>query len=305
MMAAAQLDSEIANYIERTSTANDLLISHEKKAFALAKNGQRQQALQILNSEEYQKNKARFASGIGSAVDKVLRETKFALGRSQRRLDGYLIAGMVAELILFIGLWVYLIRYIRVTDKTMEDLIKADELSGLLNRREFELSLDNELSRAYRTNSIFTLAVFDLDNFKKYNDNYGHPEGDKVIVKTGRVLKNNCQRSNESAYRIGGEEFAIITNFDSKDKAVLHIGNIVSRVYELNIPHKYNEPHSRVTVSCGLAFATAENKTTPAQLYRYADEALYKAKESGRNTLIVFESQGSSGSPPHFRLAPA
>jgi len=211
----------------------------------------------------------------------------------------------VAELILFIGLWVYLIRYIRVTDKTMEDLIKADELSGLLNRREFELSLDNELSRAYRTNSIFTLAVFDLDNFKKYNDNYGHPEGDKVIVKTGRVLKNNCQRSNESAYRIGGEEFAIITNFDSKDKAVLHIGNIVSRVYELNIPHKYNEPHSRVTVSCGLAFATAENKTTPAQLYRYADEALYKAKESGRNTLIVFESQGSSGSPPHFRLAPA
>ena len=288
LIKASLLDSEITQFIKKTDAANNLLVLYEKKAFSLIEKGLRQQAIELLTSNEYQKQKELFIQGINDAVGKLLIETDTALGESNKIRDRSLLISVGVFFCIIIGLWVYLIRYVQATDKIMQGLITEDALSGLFNRRKFDEALTHDINRAYRANAIVMLAVIDIDNFKRFNDTYGHPKGDEVIRQIGRVLRKYFQRANESAYRIGGEEFCVVASYSSINTATDQINNFVKQVHKLNIPHKYNEPHNTVTVSCGVDFSTFEKNSLSEELYANADKALYKAKESGRNRLIVF-----------------
>ena len=287
LVTAAKIDPEISHFIQATSAANELLVSYEENAFELAKNGNKQQAIDILNSSEYQSAKAIFADGLKKAIDQVLMETKLSLDKSNQQRGLNLVLGMAASFIIVLGLWVYLLRYIQKTDRKMEGLIKTDDLTGLLNRREFNESLTSEVNRAHREKRVVMLAILDLDNFKKYNDYYGHPMGDKVLSQFGLLLQQYSRRANELAYRIGGEEFAFITSAEDKDAAIKRIEEIIAQTQALNIPHEHNLPDKRVTVSCGVAFSSYEIYTPPGELYQYADEALYQAKEAEKNRYSI------------------
>lgn len=288
--AAAELDPEISHFIQDTSQANDLLISYERKAFFLVKDGYKEEAVKILESKEYKEAKYAFAQGIKKSIDQVLKETKLALDKSHQKRGFYLVLGMLASFIIVISLWIYLLRYIRMTDKKMESLIRTDDLTGLLNRREFNEMLISEVNRAHREKRLIMLAILDLDNFKKYNDYYGHPKGDMALSQFGHLLKSHSRRANEQAYRIGGEEFAFISNAEDKESAIKQIQEIITQTEALNIPHEHNEPYKKVTVSCGITFSSIEEYIAPGELYQAADEALYKAKKAGKNRCFCNDS---------------
>jgi len=286
---AAQIDPKITQFINLTSAANARLIYYETRAFELARNGQQANALSILNSPDYQRDKNQFSEGIKIAVDEILSESKAALDGSQNNQVVVLSFVMIASFFLVLGLWFYLIRYLQLTDKVMEQLIRTDALSGLDNKRQFLNAITHEVNRAYREGNLIMLAIFDIDNFKKFNDSYGHPKGDDVISQIGLILKQHSLRSNESAYRIGGEEFAILSVCESEDTAKEKVRSILQRIHALDIPHIKNPPYNRVTISCGLAFSNFERNLSSDMLYRYADEALYLAKDSGKNTFKIHE----------------
>lgn len=290
LMTAAKIDPEISHFIQATSEANQLLIAYEERAFDLAKNGDKQQAIKILNSVEYQQAKIVFAEGIKKAIDQVLMETKLSLDKSNQQRGLNLVLGMAASFIIVLGLWAYLLRYIQKTDRKMEGLIKTDDLTGLLNRREFNESLISEVNRAHREKRVVMLAILDLDNFKKYNDYYGHPMGDKALSQFGTLLQKFSRRANELAYRIGGEEFAFITSAEDRDSAIKRVEEIVEQTRALNIPHEHNLPEKRITVSCGVAFSSHEVYIPPGELYQHADEALYQAKEAGKNRFSIYQA---------------
>lgn len=284
---ASATDPEVARFVRQTIRANQQLIEMEQQAFMLAQSDRKQEAVALIASDEYREYKQRFIDGMRSAVDRVLMETEVNLSETQRQRGSYLLVALAASFVVVIGLCIYLIRYIKATDDIIGNLVRADELSGLLNRRVFNETLEHELKRSGREGSMLMLAILDLDNFKKYNDNYGHPKGDKVISQFGRVLLQHSRRSNEAAFRIGGEEFALIATCKEAEEGIQQIVSIVEHLCELKIPHNANTPFDIATVSVGIAFSSAQTSYSPSALYQHADEALYEAKAKGKNRYVV------------------
>jgi diguanylate cyclase (GGDEF)-like protein/PAS domain S-box-containing protein len=177
-----------------------------------------------------------------------------------------------------------------ITDKKrIEDISITDELTSLYNRRYFNDIFEKELNRAKRDEHFFALMILDVDFFKQYNDFYGHQKGDYVLASIGKKLIEICKRSSDTAFRIGGEEFAII--FTPKDKEdALRFSKLVNKeIEELKIEHKYNKASNYITASIGLYVAYGKEIEISEQIYNHTDDALYKAKESGRNQFILYE----------------
>jgi len=178
--------------------------------------------------------------------------------------------------------------------KKLEQLIIEDDLTKLFNRRHFNTILNQEIRRVKRENSTITLVSIDIDYFKKYNDTYGHPMGDKVLYMIGKVLKSNTGRSSDFAFRIGGEEFCLIfSGFKSKD-SLLHVQEIINEIEALEIEHKNSENSDFVTISAGVIIQNASELTDEETLYKYSDVALYEAKMKGRNQVILSEFSTNS-----------
>lgn len=156
-----------------------------------------------------------------------------------------------------------------------EKLAHTDALTGIPNRRSFEIALDDRLKQFERHEGIFSLVILDVDHFKKFNDTYGHQTGDEVLQGLARILKSKI-RHFDTAYRIGGEEFALILCGSPRDNAVEiadRLRSIVetTRIADLN-----------VTISLGVVTCDQEG-WDEISLVKAADEALYHSKESGRN----------------------
>lgn len=185
-----------------------------------------------------------------------------------------------------------------ITDKKrIEEISITDELTGLFNRRRFNELFPQELNRARRDGKIFALIMLDVDNFKKYNDTYGHQKGDEVLRRIGATLHRTLKRSGDFVFRLGGEEFgAILTVHEEKD-ALMVAEQLREGVEALQILHEKNSPNRYVTISCGLiAIATGQSQDKGLDdLYRMADAALYKAKEEGRNRVKVFQGKAGGG----------
>ena len=157
-----------------------------------------------------------------------------------------------------------------------------DGLTGLYNRRQFELSLEQEHNRSKRHPSDFSLAILDIDFFKKVNDTYGHASGDEVLRTAASVIKAQLRESDIPA-RYGGEEFAVLLPYTHIEEAVI-VGERLRKAVE-ETPIFIDKKNINVTISMGLAeFGQEENGE---ELFKRADSALYEAKESGRNRVCI------------------
>ncbi len=166
-------------------------------------------------------------------------------------------------------------------------LSTTDDLTQLSNRRYFQERFEEEWRRAIREKRPLSLILLDVDDFKAFNDNYGHQLGDDCLSQVGQFLKHKAQRSGEVAARYGGEEFVLLFPGSSADKAAALAETIREGIIELQIPHAYSRTHSMVTVSAGVAGCIPCRDMSPEELLSQADVSLYKAKNRGRNQVVT------------------
>jgi len=182
---------------------------------------------------------------------------------------------------------------IEVTDKLqdankeLERLSIEDALTGISNRRRFNDLFEMEWKRARRDKSLLSVILLDIDFFKPFNDNYGHVAGDECLKKVAVALKSVMKRPVEFVARYGGEEFVALLPETSLDGAKIVAEALRKSVEEVNVPHDFSQATNHVTVSLGIATDIPTTDMTPAQFLNRADEALYQAKESGRNRWVV------------------
>ncbi|MCP4595637.1 diguanylate cyclase [Neptuniibacter sp.] len=169
----------------------------------------------------------------------------------------------------------------------LEKLSSQDPLTKLSNRRDLEVQLLKEWKRSHRDAETLSAIMLDIDFFKPYNDNYGHQQGDECLKSVAKILKGSLSRSHDIIARYGGEEFAIILPDTSYDGAKKVAENIIKMLAENKLPHEYSNVADHVTASIGIS-STYFNPITPNALLQQADQALYKAKENGRNRYEVF-----------------
>jgi len=173
-----------------------------------------------------------------------------------------------------------------ITNKKLaQELSITDELTSLFNRRHFNNLFPQELARAEREKKTIVLMIIDVDYFKPYNDNYGHQQGDNALQAVSEVIKNTLRRAGDFAFRIGGEEFGVIVTVDNSDAAYAIAEKLRKAVEDLGIEHAYSEVAACLTISIGMEIHQCGD-SQPADMdliYRLADDALYQAKENGRN----------------------
>lgn len=160
----------------------------------------------------------------------------------------------------------------------VDGLSRVDPLTGLFNRREFDRRLDQEVARSRRSGQPVSLVMIDTDHFKKVNDRLGHQEGDRVLQQLARLILLVPRLPEDAAFRVGGEEFAVLMTQTEKSRAVSSADSL-RRIVERT---KFFGEGARLTISLGVA-ASPEDGQTPAGLVRAADGALYRAKSVGRN----------------------
>ncbi|MCT7520216.1 cache domain-containing protein [Aliarcobacter cryaerophilus] len=170
--------------------------------------------------------------------------------------------------------------------KHIEELSITDELTKIYNRRFFNIKIEEEINRAKRDKKELCLIILDIDFFKQYNDTYGHPQGDIVIKSVANVLKNRTNRADDFAFRVGGEEFVIITHIE-KDKVFDYANSIKDDIENLKIEHRGNKASKYVTISLGVVCKNAIEINSSKEIYKKADDNLYEAKRSGRNCVVI------------------
>jgi diguanylate cyclase (GGDEF)-like protein len=173
-----------------------------------------------------------------------------------------------------------------------------DHLTHVANRRRFGQVIEVEWRSALRWGKPLSLILLDVDQFKRYNDTYGHPAGDAALVEVGRALEGSTKRPRDLTARYGGEEFAVLLPETDATNAWVVAERIRAAVEALEIPHSGNPPFDILTVSLGIASLTPQAEESAKVLFRLADEALYAAKHSGRNRAEAApaEPQGAAAS---------
>jgi diguanylate cyclase (GGDEF)-like protein len=187
----------------------------------------------------------------------------------------------------FIGVGIFLARTLRKKAKAesaLRKLAQTDSLTGLANRRTLDEFLEREWRRAVQTQRPLSLLFVDIDHFKAFNDRYGHQAGDEVLARIGQCLAERVRRPGDLVARYGGEEFvAVLTGTDSVG-ALSVAESLRKAVTELGIEHVASE-QGRVTVSVGAASWQGVVADSVHSVVKAADEALYRAKAIGRNTV--------------------
>lgn len=168
------------------------------------------------------------------------------------------------------------------SNRKLEALSQTDGLTGVSNRRGFDLALATEWRRAARTGQPLALSMLDVDYFKKYNDRYGHLAGDATLREVARLITQHGRRSSDLVARYGGEEFALLSVATPGADAIGVAQAICAELARLKLPHDAS-PFGHVTISIGVAVLVPSEDSRPEQLVRLADEALYRAKQRGRN----------------------
>lgn len=177
-----------------------------------------------------------------------------------------------------------------------EEAAATDGLTGIKNRLSFDEAITREWARCRRNRSQISMIMLDVDFFKKYNDTYGHPAGDRILIAIGGILKSAVRRPGDGAYRIGGEEFAILL----PETDLAGAGTVATRVLEqirsLNLDHVHGI-NGKVSASLGVAATDTLADESGADLIRIADALLYQAKSTGRNRAAI--QQLPTMAPPH------
>jgi len=168
-------------------------------------------------------------------------------------------------------------------------LASLDGLTGIANRRCFDERFASEWNRALRHRKPIALAMIDLDNFKQFNDYYGHLAGDRCLTTVAEALKRQVQRPEDLVARFGGEEFALLMPYTTAEGAQKVVERIRAAIHDLCIEHIGNS-WNQVTVSIGYSALTPTSNDGQSRLIQLADAALYQAKSSGRNRVETISS---------------
>ena len=176
---------------------------------------------------------------------------------------------------------------LQAANRKLERLANLDGLTQIRNRRSFDRVLRREWKRLRREGGVLSMILCDVDNFKAFNDTYGHQAGDDCLRNIAGVLNNKIERPADLAARYGGEEFAVILPNTSTKGALNKAESFRSAIEMLRIPHACSSTSDYVTVSFGVSTLIPDDATSPEALIANADEALYKAKESGRNKVVA------------------
>lgn len=173
-------------------------------------------------------------------------------------------------------------------NEKLQQLSELDPLTRIPNRRRFDDVLDHEWRRAHRNDTELSTILIDIDYFKKYNDHYGHQQGDECLISVANIIAKAAERRpGDLAARYGGEEFVIIlpeTNFEG---AIVVAENIRQAIDKENIPHEKSDIADHVTLSLGVAtFCKKNEESGPHGMVECADRCLYMAKQQGRNRVF-------------------
>lgn len=163
----------------------------------------------------------------------------------------------------------------------LQSMATTDMLTGLINRRYFDRRLIEEIARARRHNSNLTLAMFDIDHFKRVNDTYGHTVGDKILKELGKIVLNNTRESDVSA-RYGGEEFALIL----PETTQIEASDLLERIRELIADYAFVKDDTPVMVTISVGIAQYHPDYNLETFIEQADACLYQAKNTGRNRVV-------------------
>jgi len=222
-----------------------------------------------------------------------MERKKFLVSYDKMKQKLYYIIGFIIGITFLL---VILILFLNIKKyKNLEYLTKkyklesiTDGMTKLYNKKFFNELLDYRVKPfATNNNAFVAFIMFDIDNFKKYNDTYGHDKGDDTLIAVANVLKQTLNKSNCFVFRLGGEEFgALIFDINRVDlKKILEILRL--KVRNLYIKHEQNPPHNVVTVSSGATIVKPYEQRNSRDIYISADKMLYKSKESGRNCWFI------------------
>lgn len=182
-------------------------------------------------------------------------------------------------------------RELKIVNEELERLSTTDNLTNLFNRRLFDEMVDTEFSFALRHNEFLSLVMLDLDHFKSINDEYGHIQGDNVLIEVANILKDNV-RTSDVIFRVGGEEFAILCRrTNSKDSKIM-VENLRHSLEQ----HKFRFGKIIFSVTGSFGIVTIPDKNIEIDhtelFYRYADKAMYYSKNHGRNRVTHYHDIG-------------
>ncbi len=176
---------------------------------------------------------------------------------------------------------------LREANERLARLSQQDGLTGIANRRRFDLDFMRELGRARRERRPISVVLLDVDYFKAYNDTYGHPAGDECLRAVAGALRSICRRPIDVAARYGGEEFALILPDTTEESARHRAAEAMRAVAALEIEHRGSEIARVVTLSAGVAGCVPGADVVADTLIGRADQALYAAKRAGRNLAVA------------------
>ena len=186
---------------------------------------------------------------------------------------------------------------LETANQRLKRLVAVDALTGIANRRHFDRALDRELRRARRERLPLSLIFLDLDEFKRFNDTYGHARGDEVLRLVAQTLDETFRRGGDLVARYGGEEFAVVLPGVDGKRAGLYAERLRRRIWRLAIPYGASQVSDRMTISGGVATVAPPNAVAPEDLLRAADQALYRAKCLGRNRIAIASVEVVSEKP--------
>lgn len=180
----------------------------------------------------------------------------------------------------------------RIYTSELLHLSQNDELTNISNRRSFDETMDAYYQQARQDETALSILFIDVDFFKKYNDFYGHQKGDDVISSIAKSIKNAIRHMDFVA-RYGGEEFVVLLPETDAHGAYAVASNIYRAIERLQIPHEMSEISTHVTISLGITVYKGESDLSKADVLQVADQALYRAKQLGRNQ-IYYQSISNS-----------
>lgn len=175
-------------------------------------------------------------------------------------------------------------RELAEANRLLQELVVHDPMTGLYNRRFFDAELERMLAFHQRRGMLINLAFFDVDYFNRYNDHYGHLEGDRALKIVAAEIQRNFARAGDIVSRYGGEEFVVLSSADADtDVFINHVEAVRKGVEALALPHAASAVAEVVTVSAGVFSRVPKKNCTPASLVEAADHGMYIAKKKGRN----------------------
>lgn len=170
---------------------------------------------------------------------------------------------------------------------SLEHMVRVDPLTQIPNRLLFEEELKKEWGRAKRDNETLAVIIGDIDHFKEYNDHYGHPAGDRCLVTVAQTMQRALSRPSDVLARIGGEEFAFLLPRTNLSGAISVAELMHEKILAMKLPHEASPVVNQVTLSFGVASSSDATVSSPADLVRVSDLALYEAKRRGRNQIAA------------------